>query len=81
MKEIGNLQNILDSIGKLRKHFDNADHLISYLEADLDEDGMYQYVDSAMYDIKTTYNELLQSIDSLEQDIADIIDEDEPDLG
>lgn len=77
MKEFANLQNILDSIGKLRKHLEQADHLISYLEADLDEDGAYQYVDLAMKDIKTTYSELLEYVDTLEEDLDDVLEDEE----
>lgn len=75
MKTFENIDNIQDSIGKLKKHLENADYLISYLEQDLDKDGTYNYVDSAMYDIKSTYYELLKYIDDLEQDLDDIVDE------
>lgn len=77
MKEFENLQDILNSIQNLRKHLEDADHLISYLEADLDKNGAYQYVDTAMFDIKTSYNELLEYIDTLEEDLDNVIDDDE----
>lgn len=77
MKEFENLQDILNSISNLRKHLEAADHLISYLEADLDKEGAYQYVDAAMYDIKTSYNELLQYVNTLEEDLDNAIDDDE----
>ena len=75
MKEIDNLQDIRNSLEKLRKHIEETDHLISYLEADLDVDGAYQYVDSAIYDIKTTYNELLSYMRTLEEDLDSIAEE------
>ena len=75
MKEFENLQDILNSIQKLRKHLEDADHLISYLEADLDKEGAYQYVDAAMYDIKTSYNELLEYVDTLEEDLDNVLED------
>lgn len=79
MKEFENLQDILNSISKLRKHLESADYLISYLEADLDKGGAYQYVDSAMYDIKTSYNELLEYVNTLEDDLDDVLEENDND--
>lgn len=77
MKIFENLDDIRVSIGKLRKHLEDADHLISYLESDLDKDGAYQYVDTAMYDIKLSYGELLDYVDTLERDLDDVVDEED----
>lgn len=73
MKEFENIQDILNSIQNLRKHLEDADHLISYLEADLDKNGAYHYVDTAMFDIKTSYNELLEYVDTLEEDLDEVV--------
>ena len=77
MKEFENLQDILNSIQNLRKHLEDADHLISYLEADLDKNGAYQYVDTAMFDIKTSYNELLEYVDTLEEDLDEVVNDED----
>ena len=76
MKEFENIQNITDSIGKLKKHLEKADYLISYLEADLDECGAYRYVDSEMLDIKNAYKQLLDYVDTLNDDLDDVINDD-----
>lgn len=77
MKAFENLDDIYASIGKLRKHLEDASYLISYLESDLDKDGAYHYVDSAMFDIKQTYDELLDYVDTLDRDLEDVINEEE----
>lgn len=77
MKEFENLQDILNSIQKLRKHLEDTDHLISYLEADLDKNGAYQYVDTAILDIKTSYNELLEYVDTLEEDLDEVVNDED----
>lgn len=77
MKEFENLQDILNSIQKLRKHLEDTDHLISYLEADLDKNGAYQYVDTAIFDIKTSYNELLEYVDTLEEDLDEVVNDED----
>ena len=77
MKEFENLQDILNSIQNLRKHLEDADHLIPYLEADLDKNGAYQYVDTAMFDIKTSYNELLEYVDTLEEDLDEVVNDED----
>ena len=77
MKEFENLQDIQLSIGELRKHLENADYLISNLESDLDEHGAYRYVDSAMYDLKTTYKDLLDYVDSLERTLDEVVEDSE----
>ena len=77
MKEFENLQDILNSIQNLRKHLEDAGHLISYLEADLDKNGAYQYVDTAMFDIKTCYNELLEYVDTLEEDLDEVVNDED----
>lgn len=77
MKEFENLQDIQRSIGELRTHLENADYLISNLESDLDEHGAYRYVDSAMYDLKTTYRDLLDYVDSLERTLDEVIEDSE----
>lgn len=77
MKEFENIQDILNSIQNLRKHLEDADHLISYLEADLDKNGAYHYVDTAMFDIKTSYNELLEYVDTLEEDLDEVVNDED----
>lgn len=77
MKEFENLQDILNSIQKLRKHLEDTDHLISYLEADLDKNGAYQYVDTSIFDIKTSYNELLEYVDTLEEDLDEVVNDED----
>ena len=72
MDNFTNLDNIQDSIANLRKHLEDADSLISDLEHELDREGVYHYVDSAMQDITATYNELLQQIETLEKDLEDV---------
>lgn len=75
MKEFENIDEIRSSISKLRKQFEDASYLISYLEADLDRYGAYHYVDTAMFDIKQTYDELLENVNTLEEDLDDIIED------
>lgn len=77
MKEFENIQDILNSIQNLRKHLEDADHLISYLEADFDKNGAYHYVDTAMFDIKTSYNELLEYVDTLEEDLDEVVNDED----
>ena len=77
MKTFENIDDIRSSISKLRKHFEDASYLISYLESDLDKDGAYQYVDTAMYDIKQSYDELLEYVNTLEEDLDVVVDEEE----
>ena len=77
MKTFDNIDDIRVSIAKLRKHLEDASYLISYLESDLDKGGAYQYVDTAMFDIKQTYDELLEDVNTLEEDLDDIVEEDE----
>lgn len=78
MKEFENIDEIRSSISKLRKQLEDASYLISYLESDLDRCGAYHYVDTAMFDIKQTYDELLENVNTLEEDLDDILeDEDE----
>ena len=79
MRTFRNLENIQDSIDKLKTHLEDAEQLISYLEEDLDADGAYQFVETAMHDIKVTYDELLQCVETLDSDIDDIVNEDEDD--
>lgn len=77
MKEFENLQDIQRSIGELRQHLENTDYLISNLESDLDKYGAYRYVDSAMYDLKISYKELLDYVDSLERTLDEVIEDSE----
>ena len=72
---IANMDNIQLSLTALRKQLEDADHLISDLEQELDREGAYHYVDSAMNDIKLTYDELLKYLDTLEEDLENGIEE------
>ena len=81
MKTFENIDDIRSSISKLRKHLEDASYLISYLESDLDEGGAYHYVDTAMFDIKQTYDELLEDVNTLEEDLDDVVDEEEESFG
>lgn len=76
MKQFKNIENILDSIGQLRKHIEKADILIAYLERDLDEGGAYCYVDAAMSDIRTTHEELMKAIETLSDDLDSVANDD-----
>ena len=75
MKQFKNIENILDSVGQLRKHLENAEVLISYLEKDLDEDGAYRYVETDMSDIKTTYDELLKLVETLSDNLDSVVND------
>jgi len=77
MKEFENIDEIRSSISKLRKQLEDASYLISYLESDLDKDGAYQYVDTAIFDIKTSYNELLEYVDTLEEDLDEVVNDED----
>lgn len=72
-----NIDNIQDSLIALKKHLEDTDHLISDLEQELDREGAYHYVDSAMNDIKVTYDELLKYVDDLESDLENSIEDEE----
>ena len=75
MKEFENIDEIRSSISKLRKQLEDASYLISYLESDLDRYGAYHYVDTAMFDIKQTYDELLENVNTLEENLDDILED------